>query len=173
LVDLPVPGRPAERLAEAVVETGDFVDLFRLHYPRLVRALMLSGATRPAAEDAAQEALARTFRHWWRVRRGTNPPGYVYRVAFRLLRRRGLFTTTPLDDQAASPGPFVDEVTANAVDLENALQALPPRRRACAVLCWCLDVSPADAGEALGIAAGTVRKQLELARQDLRATLGS
>jgi hypothetical protein len=36
----------------------------------------------------AQEALARTLVRWRRVRRGTNPAGYVYCVSFRLLARR-------------------------------------------------------------------------------------
>ena len=39
------------------------------------------------------------------------------------------------------------------------------------VLCWLLDSSTAEAGETLGIAAGTVRKQLELARRHLTVEL--
>jgi RNA polymerase sigma factor (sigma-70 family) len=152
-------------------ETDDFVELFRLHYPRLVRALVLSGSPRPTAEDLAQEAFARTFRHWRRVRRGPNPPGYLFRIAFRLLRRRGLAPTTALDDRAAPFGPALDDASADRIDLERSLAALPPRRRACAVMCWCLDVAPSEAAEALGVTAGTVRKQLELARRDLRAAL--
>jgi len=48
---------------------------------------------------------------------------------------------------------------------------MPPRRRACVVLCWLLAVPPVEAGETLGIAAGTVRKQLELARRQLTGQL--
>jgi RNA polymerase sigma factor (sigma-70 family) len=154
--DLPLP------------ETDDFVELFRMHYPRLVRALVLAGSSTPAAEDVAQEAFARTFRHWRRVRGGTNPSGYVYRTGFRLLRRRGVVPSSPLDDLPSAGSDPADVAAANT-DLERALSALPPRRRACAVLCWCLDLSPADAAEALKLAPGTVRKQLELARRDLRA----
>jgi DNA-directed RNA polymerase specialized sigma24 family protein len=44
---------------------------------------------------------------------------------------------------------------------------MPPKRRACAVLCFVVGVSVHEAGEALGIADGTVRKHLEAARQDL------
>ncbi|MCA1692656.1 MAG: hypothetical protein LC733_10840 [Actinobacteria bacterium] len=49
--------------------------------------MVLTGARRDDAEDVAQEAFARTLSRWRRVRTGSNPPGYVYRVAFRLLRR--------------------------------------------------------------------------------------
>ena len=41
-----------------------FVALYEEHYPRLVRALELSGANRETAEDVAQEAFSRTLTHW-------------------------------------------------------------------------------------------------------------
>jgi RNA polymerase sigma factor (sigma-70 family) len=53
----------------------------------LVRALVLAGAPLPLAEDLAQDAFARMFTHWWRVRTGSSPAGYAYRSAFRLLSR--------------------------------------------------------------------------------------
>ncbi|HWW52234.1 MAG TPA: sigma-70 family RNA polymerase sigma factor [Acidimicrobiales bacterium] len=141
-----------------------------MHYPRLVRALVLAGSSGAAAEDIAQEAFARTFRHWRRVRRGTNPPGYLYRVAFRLLRRRGLLPTTALDE-AALPVSGPEDAAVFHADLERLLRAMPPRRRACAILCLALGLTPTDAAEALRIAPGTVRKQLELARATLRSGL--
>jgi RNA polymerase sigma factor (sigma-70 family) len=149
-------------------EPSDFVELFRMHYGRVVRALSLAGAMPATAEDLAQEAFARTFGHWRRVRRGPNAPGYVYRVAFRLLRRRGLIPTTAVDEAVNGP----EEGAVLAIDLERALAAMPPRRRACVVLCACLEVSTAEAAEILRVAPGTVRKQLELARATLRRDLG-
>jgi RNA polymerase sigma factor (sigma-70 family) len=147
----------------------DFAEVFRSHYPRLVRALELSGATHWEAEDIAQEAFARTFGHWRRVRTGSNPPGYVFRTAFNLLRRRGLLPASPLDDAPA--GGALDDAVAARVDLDRALAVMPPRRRACVVLCWLLETPTAEAAEALGIAPGTVRKQLELARRHLSTRL--
>jgi RNA polymerase sigma factor (sigma-70 family) len=135
-----------------------------------VRALVLAGSPTPTAEDLAQEAFARTFRHWRRVRQGTNPPGYVYRVAFRLLHKRGALPTTPLDD-AALPTAGPEDAAVSRADLEDALRAMPPRRRACAVLWFALGLTPTEAAEALRIAPGTVRKQLELARAALRLRL--
>ncbi len=143
----------------------DFADFFKVHYPRLVRALVLSGA-RTAAEDIAQEAFARTFTHWRRVKGGVNPPGYVYRIAFRL--SRGMVPATPLDDTVVGIADAADAVSTR-VDLERALAAMPPRRRACVVLCWLLEVPPVEAADALGIAPGTVRKQLDLARRQVSA----
>jgi len=151
-------------------ETDDFVELFQQLYPRLVRSLHLAGAPPALAEDLAQEAFARTLRHWRRVRGGESPAGYVYRVAFRELRREGLVPASPADSlEPTDPrGDDALTFTLTLADVERALAAMPPRRRACAVLCLLLDVSPTDAGEALKIAPATVRKQVELARRELR-----
>ena len=45
---------------------------------------------------------------------------------------------------------------------------MPARRRACAMLCFVVGLTPKEAARSLGIAEGTVRKQLGLARDDLR-----
>jgi len=153
------------------VVTDDFAEVFRYHDPRLIRALELSGADHWQAEDIAQEAFARTFGHWRQVCAGTNPPGYLFRTAFRLLGRRGLLPTSPLDEQLASPVTAADDAAALKADIERALAVMPPRRRACVVLCWLLATPPVEAGQVLGIAAGTVRKQLELARRQLTGQL--
>jgi len=146
----------------------DFVATYRLHFPRLVRALELSGASRSTAEDLAQEAFARTFSRWRRVRRGSNPAGYVYRVAFRLARRPSLSTQHLVEDR--SSGDVAAEATLNA-GVDAALDAMPLGRRKCAVLCLVVGISTKDAAHTLRIAESTVRKQLERARVDLRVAL--
>lgn len=154
--------------AEKDDATREFVALYEVHYPRLVRALELSGARRAEAEDIAQEAFARTYGHWRRVRTGTNPPGYAYTVAFRLARRR-VPETVLLGDEKPAPD-VAGEAVANVV-VHDALARMPPRRRTCAVLCLLGGLTPAEAGAALGIEASTVRKQLEHARAELAAQL--
>jgi len=148
--------------------TSEFVAMYEQHYPRLVRSLEISGANRAEAEDVAQEAFARTLGHWRRVRGGTNPPGYAYRIAFRLVRKRGPIMAL-LDDDLPAPD-VAGEAVAN-VTVAAALDAMPPRRRICAVLCLLGGLTPAEAGEALGIEASTVRKQLEHVRAELAVQL--
>jgi RNA polymerase sigma factor (sigma-70 family) len=174
--DPPLAEPPVVEHAAALVDlpatvTEDFAELFRSQYPRLVRALELAGASHWQAEDVAQESFARTLRRWRQVRAGVNPPGYVFRTAFRLLRRRGLLPTTPLDDRIESPATPADEQASMRVDVGRALAGMPPRRRACVVMTWLAGMTTAETGEALGIAAGTVRKQLELARRQLSGDL--
>ncbi len=149
---------------------SDFVEVYEAHYPRLVRALQIGGLDRASAEDVAQEAFARTLGHWRRVRLGTNPPGYAYRVGFRLARRT-LRSEDSLLDETPGRGDVAGQVTAR-VAIEAVLAEMPPRRRSCAVLCLMSGVTTKDAARALGIAEGTVRKQLELARASLREALG-
>ena len=146
--------------------SDDFVDLFTSQYSKLVGVLRVSGADHAAAEDIAQEAFARTLTHWRRVRQGTNPAGYVYRVAFRLLRRRGGLPESPLaetDEPAA--GPSTEDVAVSKVRAAAELAAMPPRRRASAALCWYLGFTSEEAADILGIDAATVRTHLERARR--------
>jgi RNA polymerase sigma-70 factor (ECF subfamily) len=173
------PPDPRGDVAEGVLTTTDFVECYQMHYRRLIRALQLDGADPPLAEDVAQEAFARALAHWRRVRKGPNPPGYVYTTAFRLLaraqRRSGRMVPTP-----AGEGPEVttsgvssptESTATSAVAVERALAVMPDRRRACAVMCLIVGLSVQDAAAALGIADGTVRKHLEEARRDLRAAV--
>jgi RNA polymerase sigma factor (sigma-70 family) len=157
------PGETTEPLPQAA--SDDFVELFTSQYPRLVGVLRISGAG-ATAEDLAQEAFARTLGHWRRVREGTNPAGYLYRVAFNLMKRRVGLPEDPLgeiDRPSAGAGP---EDTAIATILSAAaLDAMPPRRRACAALVWSLGFTSHEAGAILGIDGATVRTQLERARR--------
>jgi RNA polymerase sigma factor (sigma-70 family) len=155
-----------ERKAEIA---DDFVTTYEVHYPRLVRALQIGGLDKTSAEDVAQEAFARTLGHWRRVRLGTNPPGYVYRTAFRLSRSQWKQENLPEVER-----PSRDDTAAEAVaklGLAEALGAMPSRRRACAMLCFVAGLSPKEAARALGITEGTVRKQLGHARDDLKPLL--
>jgi len=172
----PAPGQPTwqaggtePNLNAAQYSTDDFADLYRSGYPKLVAALRLAGATDGA--DLAQEAFARTLRHWRRVRQGSNPAGYVTTVAFRLLRRHGRGGAVPLDDaHGAVAGP--EAATVAAMSVQAALATMPVRRRQSAVLCLYLEMSAEEAAEAMGVTPSTVRVQLHRARNDLRAALG-
>jgi RNA polymerase sigma-70 factor (ECF subfamily) len=146
----------------------DFVATYKMHCPRLVRALELAGANRSTAEDVTQEAFARTLGRWSRVRRGTNPSGYVYRVAFRLARRSS--TREPVLTDEPSSTDVGAEATLH-VGIDMALKAMPAARRRCAVLCLIVGLSTKDAASTLHIAESTVRKQIERARTDLRQAL--
>ena len=151
--------------------TTDFVECYVRHYGRLVRALRLAGADRGTAEDQAQEAFARALVRWDRVSQGPNPPGYVYTAGFRLLRR-DLARTARWDvGEPPEPGDQPPDRTGSEVvtrlTIDAAIASMPPRRRACAVMCLVVGLTTGEAADALGIAPGTVRKHLEQARIQL------
>lgn len=148
---------------------GDFVELYLAQRGRLVKALMIAGEGPAAAHDLAQEAFARTYRHWRQVRVGPNPAGYLFTVAFRL-RRRSRIREATLESVEGLPAPDPGLDTMAAV--RAGLAAMPARQRACATLCLYLGLSPAEAADVLGLAPATVRVQLHRARQALRAALG-
>lgn len=153
---------------------ASFAALYAEQSPRVRRALVLAGADRELAADVAQEAFARTYARWRRVSAGTNPAGYVFRVAFRELRRRGHLPDEPDGDAAAeaapSTGPGPEDSALASVAAGAALLAMgtmPPRRRACALLVLCAGLTADEAGDALGIAPSTVRVQVHRARAEL------
>ena len=163
-----------------VLPTNDFVTCYQLHYGRLVRSLILTGADRSTAEEVAQEAFAGALHHWRRIKHGPNPPGYVFRAGFRLLGKAQLRAgRETLEDNAGErpvgsktgSDPTGSAATSNAA-LEAVLAAMPPRRRQCAVMCLVVGLPPGEAATALGIADGTVGKHLDEARKELAAVLG-
>jgi DNA-directed RNA polymerase specialized sigma24 family protein len=99
----------------------------------------------------------------------------VYTTGFRLLQRH-LRRSTRVDPALTEPllpkTPSPEEATTTVMAVEAELAAMPPRRRACAVMCLVLGLSVHETGEALGIADGTVRKHLEEARRGLGGALG-
>ncbi len=170
----PIRPTPTLRWPRAAPAATDFVDCYRAHYRRLTRALRLSGADASTAEDIAQEAFARALVHWRRIRKGANPPGYVYTAGFRLLQRSQRRTGPPLTAAVVSlPPPAPTESAALTVlAVEAALASMPPRRRVSAVMCLVVEIPVSDAASSLGIAPGTVRKHLDEARRDFRAAWG-
>jgi len=158
-----------EQVTDAGVVTSDFIACYQDHYRTVLRALRLAGADPATAEDLTQDAFARAFAHWRRVRRGSNPAGYIYLSAFRSLQRSERRRTRP--DRAPHPLAVgaTDQDATTTVSVEHALAAMPPRRRQCAALCLLLGFPPNEAAEILRIAPSTVRKHLDDARHDLRA----
>lgn len=125
-----------------MTDTGDFDGFYRTNYPRVVLSLRLATGSADDAEDLAQEAFARTMVHWARVRGGSSPLGYVYRVAFRLQQRRRLRRKRQHDaasDTARLRSTGLAEAAGDAWSdggaVREALTHLPPACRRAAALC--------------------------------------
>ena len=142
-------------------------------YPRLVAAVALVCGSRPAAEDAVQEALLRA---WERSEKGDEIDslhGWVTTVALNLARsglrriRSERRARVRLDTSGVG-----EPATAESIDVERALAALPRRQREVAVLRYYLQLNTREVASALELDEGTVKSTLFRARAALAQTLG-
>lgn len=156
---------------------------FRLyddHYHRVVRFMMLNGASLAEAQDAAQEAfteswelMARDPGKWQAI---TGKAAWVRTVALRRQarppgpRRRVLTDGNGDIPDRAAPGEGHAELTAQAQAVLQALQSLDSEARA--VMAFDLDgFSPAETAVALGITDRRVWDVKKKARAALKQQL--
>lgn len=128
--------------------------------PRLVGALGLHTGDPALAEELAQEALARAWARWPRVRDMDRPEAWVYRVAFNLVRshwRRRRAERRANERTARRPAETLDADHGSALAVREAVAALPERQRRAVVCRFYADLSVAETAEALGCAGGTVK----------------
>ena len=150
----------------------EFEDMFREEYLRLARALYLLGGDRSTAEDLAQEAMARVYERWSRVRTMESPTGYLYRTAMNLSRRR--FRRSRRGETSLHLNPVEDPTDAadRRLAVRGAVRALPRDQGEAVVLLVWLDLTPQEAGAVLGVSADVVRQRAHRARVALREHLG-
>ncbi|MEH0843234.1 SigE family RNA polymerase sigma factor [Micromonospora sp. CPCC 205711] len=125
------------------------------------------------AQDAAQEAYARAWQRWSRLREYDDPAAWVRTVAWRLSvnRWRGLrrwaAARVRLGPTAPAPGPNPDRVA-----VLDALAALPEAQRRVVVLHHLHDMSVAAVAASTGMPTGTVKAYLSRGRAALAVLLG-
>lgn len=147
------------------VESAAFTAFWRLHEPRLRRALV--AAYGPVDGRAASvEALTWAWEHWSAVTAMANPVGYLYRVG-RTAARRQQPRPIPVHEtsRAAAGLPEVD------IDLVSALERLSPQQRVAVVLVHAHGHTLRDAADVLEISVATVREHLTRGLARLRSTL--
>jgi len=138
-----------------------------------VTAITVVTGSRPAAEDAVQEALARA---WERSEQIESLEAWVTTVAMNLARKwlRRVLVERRAREQlsvrsTAGPGPTsVGERT----DLVRALAELPRRQREATVLRYYLGLDVNEIATAMGIREGTAKTTLHRARLALARRLG-
>jgi RNA polymerase sigma factor (sigma-70 family) len=149
-----------------------FEEFFQEEYAGLVRAVYLLTASQVEAEELAQEAMARIYAQWDRVRSMDSPGGYAYRVAVNLnrqrvrhlaVRMRRLFAMRPNLDSQEPP-----ETTRQ---IEEAIRSLSKGQREAFMLVEWLGFSAEEAGRTLRIAPASVRSRVHRARAVLRERL--
>lgn len=152
---------------------AEFTEYLRARSAWLTRVGFLLCGDWHRADDLAQTAAVRLYRHWNRASRVENIDAYARRILvnayldekqtawsrFTFLHRGSIDREAPALDADAS------------LDLRGALAQLAPRQRATVVLRYYCDLSVEEAADVLGCSTGTVKSQTARALAHLRVLL--
>jgi RNA polymerase sigma factor (sigma-70 family) len=164
-------------LVEAVVTDGDevaFRELYRRHTPRLYPlVLRLVGGAEMDAEDVVQEAWIRATAGLKRFRGDSSFGTWLIAIGLNAardhLRRRGRWSGMEDVEQVEIAVP--PAMHGHRVDLERAIDLLPPGCRTVLVLHDVQGYTHEEIAGQLGIAVGTSKSQLFAARRAVRSLL--
>jgi RNA polymerase sigma factor (sigma-70 family) len=179
---LVVPADPATgafesaETAAAVDDDAAFAAWYGAEHPRLLATMTIVTRDLHAAQDIAAEAFARALAAWPRVSGMDSPTGWTYRVALNLARRRA--RRAALEERLlhrVAPTSSIAEGDAfpaeRAIELWDAVRALPPRAREAIALRYTAGLSEAEVAAAMKVAVGTASATLASARRALAAAL--
>ncbi|MDQ1447872.1 MAG: hypothetical protein QOC79_843 [Actinomycetota bacterium] len=150
-----------------------FEEFFVERYGEVVRCMRLVVGDSTRAEEFAEEAFVRAFRHWSRVSRLDRPVAWVYVVACNEARR-GWRHEQRSPKWSARERPVVEDPArrvATVLDLHVALNLWGARPRAAVVLRYFADLPLAEIAAVMGCATGTVKATLHQALDRLRIEL--
>ena len=149
------------------VDEEEFREAYERLFPLAFRVGYRFSGDRQGAEDAAQEALARAFQRWARLRGQPWIAGWVLTTTLNILRKeRPTLRSFPQGE--TDP---IDIETS--LDLWAAVRRLPKRQAQAIVLHYLADLSIADAATAMGCREGTAKAHLDRARKRLAASIES
>jgi RNA polymerase sigma-70 factor (ECF subfamily) len=143
-----------------------------------VRALCLRETRRLlgasyAADDAAQEAAIRAWRHRARCRNPASPDPWIARIARREALRtlaRGADSALPDPEELADPRQEFSDLV-DSLDLWRAMSGMDGQDRQLLIGHYWQDLPNSELAMQLGLAEVTVRVRLHRIRQRLRDTL--
>lgn len=146
---------------------GRFVALASIAYRVGYRLL----GDRSAAEEVAQETLARAFVRWSSVSRHDEP--WVARVATNLAigRWRRHQATVSLEDKHGAASASFDAHVLERLGLLEALSRLPRRQREVLTLRYLADMPECEVAAAMHTSVGTVKQHTHRALRRLRSDL--
>lgn len=148
----------------------EFEDFFREHFPLIRRSLTLIIRDAAVAEESAEEAFARAFVRWRRVRNMERPAAWVMTVALNVSRSAAARSARDRARAArmdVAPNDAIGGALC-AIDLQRALDALSHRQRIAVVLRYFADLPVREIAEVMKCAEGTVKSTLHASLGKLR-----
>ncbi|MEU1836488.1 SigE family RNA polymerase sigma factor [Micromonospora chersina] len=148
---------------------GEFTAFVNERGAALLRVAYALAGNQHAAEDLLQNALAKAYARWSRIRGDAEP--YVKRILYHDQvsgwRRRARRPEVPLAELPERAVTGEDDSDLRLL-LRDALRALPPRQRAVLTLRYLEDLSVEQTAALLGCRTGTVASQSAKALAKLR-----
>jgi RNA polymerase sigma-70 factor (ECF subfamily) len=139
---------------------SDLEALFRMHWPRALRAAYLVTHDAEAAEDIAQESFLAAIRALDRFDRRRPFGPWLHRIvvnrAIDWARARTLRAEVELGEAVGG----VETSSEIADETLAALARLPPEQRAVIVMRYLLELTPGEIASALDLPRGTVNSRL-------------
>jgi RNA polymerase sigma-70 factor (ECF subfamily) len=131
---------------------------------RVARRLTFDSAS---AEDLVQETMLLAWRGFHRFQDGSNARAWLFRILLNAFYGEG---------RKAQRAPLLVPVVVatklqEALEIDEALQALPVEQRTVLLLCVVEGFTCREAGNILNIPIGTVMSRLSRGREDLRKSL--
>ncbi len=178
---VPFPPDVADLAAVAPWVPPTWDDIVQTHSARVYRLAYRLTGNQHDAEDLTQDVFVRVFRSLSTYTPGTFE-GWLHRITTNLFldsaRRKQRIRFDALPDEAADrlaghepTPPESYDARHFDVDVQNALDSLPPEFRAAVVLCDIEGLSYEEIAATLGIKLGTVRSRIHRGRAQLRAAL--
>jgi RNA polymerase sigma-70 factor (ECF subfamily) len=137
--------------------------------PRVLGALTVMAGDADVAAEVTAEAFTIAFERWDRVAGMESPGGWLHRVAVNAMRRR--LRRRSLEHSLLRRTRPADALPNVAVEVWDAVSALPMQQRTAIALRYLLDLTQAEIAELMGIAPGTVSATLTAARRNLAPLL--
>ena len=152
-----------------------FEELYRLHIGKVYGICLRMTGNVSEAEDCAQEAFIQAWNKLEKFRGESAFSTWLHRVAVNVVLGRMRKSKREQDRIMAvtqdMPAPIVTGDTGEMRDLSEAVDRLPEGARHVFVLHAVYGYSHDEAGEMLGIAAGTSKAQLHRAKRLLKQQL--
>ncbi|MEU6673782.1 sigma-70 family RNA polymerase sigma factor [Streptomyces sp. NPDC046925] len=155
---------------------ADFHDVHRVVFLKYARS---RGITRDEAEDVVSRTFLQLHRAGELFLSADNRPAFGFKVLRDVLadhfraadRRPRALPLTAMDELPATDGGISELICR--LDVEKALELLPPQQADCLRLHLFLDLSPTQIGFYLGIKRSTVSSHLSAGRQRLAEHLAN
>ena len=151
---------------------GDFSAFCNEHYAPLVRTLSLYCGDAAVAEEFAQEACARAFRDWKKVRTLGDPRAWLFKVAFNVANsyfRRAAAEKRARSRMGVRSSEHRDPDVAERLAVLEVLSNLTRKQRAVLVLRYQADLSVTEVADLLSLPEGTVKTLTRRALAAMRA----